>query len=117
MKLISVILLALCFLSACCAQEDDGPLVEISTGTVLGSYVSTHYGVDVTSFYGIPYGAPPVGSMRFEVIAERGTVFRSDLYKILRLILSNRLCPPECRYSVVISCIRSVLYHLQADRF
>ena len=45
----------------------DGPVINISTGAVQGKLVATHYGVNVHSLMGIPFGAPPLGDLRFEV--------------------------------------------------
>ena len=65
--MILLIVSALALTSSVWAQDETGPIVEISTGSVLGKFVETHYGINVTSFWGIPYGAPPNGSLRFEV--------------------------------------------------
>ena len=58
----------LVILSLCGAQEVDRPIVEITLGLVQGKTVATHYpGVSVNSFYGIPYGQPTGGELRFSV--------------------------------------------------
>ena len=80
MNLFASILCLFCLFATGWSQDEDGPVVEISTGAVLGNYVSTHYGIDVTSFWGIPYGAPPVGPLRFEVsVAVNGHQLRKML--------------------------------------
>ena len=45
-----------------------GPIVEISSGSIQGEIVATHYdNVNVHSFQGIPFATPPLGELRFEV--------------------------------------------------
>ena len=44
-----------------------GPVVTITSGEIQGEIVATHYGINVHSFQGIPYGRPPIGELRFEV--------------------------------------------------
>ena len=46
----------------------DGPIITISSGQVQGELVATHYeGISVHSVMGIPFAAPPLGDLRFEV--------------------------------------------------
>ena len=60
------LLAALCYIGALNAQTP-GPILDISTGPIQGRIIATHYGVNVHSWNGIPFGAPPVGDLRFEV--------------------------------------------------
>ncbi len=48
-------------------QEEDGPVVELSSGTVRGSYRTSYGGETFASYQGIPYAAPPVGELRYQV--------------------------------------------------
>lgn len=65
--------LTVCLVGLSLAQEDPGPIVEIDNGLIQGRVIETHYEDSATrsqfvnSFYGIPFGLPPVGDLRFEV--------------------------------------------------
>ena len=61
------IFIVLCFIHTIVGLED-GPIIDISSGSIQGKVVATHYDINVNSFYGIPFGAPPVGDLRFEVL-------------------------------------------------
>jgi hypothetical protein len=43
------------------------PIVTISQGDLQGAILSSRGGRDYFVFYNIPYGAPPVGKLRFQV--------------------------------------------------
>ena len=44
------------------------PEVDTQYGPVKGLTIELHNGIQVNSFYGIPYAEPPVGELRFRVI-------------------------------------------------
>lgn len=47
------------------AQEDNGPIVQLETGSVRGLIRSTPQGREFYAFLGIPYAKPPTGDLRF----------------------------------------------------
>ena len=47
--------------------QDEYPIVETPLGPVMGKTIPTHYGVNVNSFYGIPFGEDTGGENRFSV--------------------------------------------------
>ncbi|XP_035206450.1 acetylcholinesterase-like, partial [Stegodyphus dumicola] len=56
-----------CYASECQKNiyfKDAGPLVETSTGSIVGKYVKV-FDTDVASFLGIPFAEPPVADKRF----------------------------------------------------
>ena len=52
-----------------CAQWSSAVQVETKYGTVVGQIETLtddyHYGVELNTFYSIPFGKPPVGQLRF----------------------------------------------------
>ncbi|KAK8788058.1 hypothetical protein V5799_022167 [Amblyomma americanum] len=64
MKLASVFVLTICFISSVSALEGDTPTVRTTTGDVVGKRLRAN-GRDVDAYLGIPYGQPPVGERRF----------------------------------------------------
>lgn len=69
---LTLIVLAVAF-SYIRAQDEENPIVETTKGLVQGRRIQMHYGENskykpyVNSFYGIPFGLPPVDELRFEV--------------------------------------------------
>lgn len=49
------------------AQGQIYPHVEIPSGKIQGSLLSSMAGVEILSFRGVPYAEPPVGELRFQV--------------------------------------------------
>lgn len=47
--------------------SDQFPVVKIETGFVSGTMSKTWKGRTIYNFQGIPYAAPPVGELRFQV--------------------------------------------------
>ena len=50
-----------------CVLSQNGPVVDTEYGPVAGITIELHNGIEVNSFYGIPFAEPPVGDLRFEV--------------------------------------------------
>lgn len=44
------------------------PLIKTTKGTIRGKVLKSRYGRDYYSFTGVPYGKPPVGDLRFQVV-------------------------------------------------
>ena len=42
--------------------------VDTQYGPVTGLTIELHNGIEVNSFYGIPYAEPPLGDLRFRVL-------------------------------------------------
>lgn len=52
------------------------PVVTVNEGKLLGKKeISTFSGLEYLAFYGVPYGEPPVGNLRFRVTINSGRLF------------------------------------------
>lgn len=50
-----------------CTGHENGPIANTKYGMVEGKQLGLHNGNTVNSFLGIPYAAPPVGELRWQV--------------------------------------------------
>lgn len=48
-------------------QSGDAEVIQIDQGFINGTVLKSRGGISFHAFYGLPYAAPPVGSLRFEV--------------------------------------------------
>jgi len=60
-------LLFMCLWNYCFTYEDnDGMIVEINEGKIMGRHMLSYSGRTIRAFTGIPYAKPPVGDLRFK---------------------------------------------------
>lgn len=50
-----------------CTGADDGDVVQLNHGRVMGTTLKSRNGRGFKAFFGIPYAKPPVGDLRFKV--------------------------------------------------
>lgn len=48
-------------------KSGDAEVIQIDQGFINGTVLKSRGGIPFHAFYGLPYAAPPVGSLRFEV--------------------------------------------------
>lgn len=84
LKLLSVFTI----LQLCVAYEvNDGMLIELSDGKILGRTLVSNSGRTIRAFTGIPYAAPPIGELRFKP-AQKAIPWNTTLLTQTR--------PPKC---------------------
>lgn len=63
----NVLLVAINFIVIYSVVNGSAPVVKIGNGKLIGTTYTLPNGRVVNAFYGIPYAAPPIGYLRFEV--------------------------------------------------
>lgn len=66
MFLVSALVLILLINSSSAYEENDGMIVTINDGKILGRHMLSQSGRTIRAFTGIPYAKPPVGELRFK---------------------------------------------------